>query len=305
MTSQADEQFAQVVHKMDPRSKLLRAWELKGGVSAQVTALEIERPDGQIQKLLVRRHGALDLQHNPHIAADEIKLLRLVHSAGLAVPTPQYLDESCEIFPTPYIVIEYIEGGTEFAPADLADYLLQLATHLARIHQIACSRFDLSFLPQQEHRCTKKLRERPAQLDESLDEGRIRDALEAAWPVPQRNNPVLLHGDYWPGNILWSNGQLAAIIDWEDAATGDPLADLGNTRLEILWAFGSDAMQRFTQHYQSLTSMDFANLSYWDLCAALRPIANMSQWGLDDASEQRIREQHCWFTAQAFETLSV
>ena len=39
--AQEDKKFEQVVQKFDPQSKLLRTWELKGGVSAQVTALEI------------------------------------------------------------------------------------------------------------------------------------------------------------------------------------------------------------------------------------------------------------------------
>ena len=65
---------------------------------------------------------------------------------------------------------------------------------------------------------------------------------------------MLLHGDFWPGNILWRYGQLVAVIDWEDAALGDPLADVANSRLEILWAFGIDAMQSFTHYYQSLTA---------------------------------------------------
>jgi aminoglycoside phosphotransferase (APT) family kinase protein len=148
------------------------------------------------------------------------------------------------------------------------------------------------------------LRTRPATLDESLNEGRIRDALEAAWPFPQRNTSVLLHGDFWPGNILWKDGQLVAIIDWEDAALGDPLADLANTRLEILWAFGIDAMQSFTHHYQSMTSIDFSNLPYWDLCAALRPVSQIATWGLDDITEKNMREGHRWFITQAFDKLA-
>lgn len=296
--------FEQLVQQLVPQGRLLRAWELQGGVSAQVTALEIARPDGQTQKLLVRQHGAADLLHNPRIAADEFRLLRLLHSSGLAVPLPYSFDESGVIFPTPYVVIEYIEGETVFAPANLPDYLAQCAEHLARIHQVDGSRLDLSFLPPHEARYTAKLRERPAQLDESLDEGRIRDALEAAWPVPRRNPSGLLHGDYWPGNLLWKDGRLVGIIDWEDAALGDPLADLGNSRLEILWAFGVEAMQRFTRHYQALMPIDFANLPYWDLCAALRPIAQMAQWGLDASTERKMREQHRWFTAQAFAELA-
>ena len=52
-----NKKFERVVRKIDPQSRLLRAWELKGGVSAQVTALEIERDDGYTQKMIVRQHG--------------------------------------------------------------------------------------------------------------------------------------------------------------------------------------------------------------------------------------------------------
>src|SRR5207247_7286541 len=106
--SKEDKKFEQVVQKIDPQSKLLRTWELKGGVSAQMTALEIERPGGQTKKMIVRRHGKVDLKRNPQIAADEFKLLQILQSAGLATPAPYYLDQSGEIFPTPYVVIEYI-----------------------------------------------------------------------------------------------------------------------------------------------------------------------------------------------------
>ena len=303
--SKEDAKFEQVVHKLDPQSRLLRTWELKGGVSAQVTALETLRPDGHTQKMIVRRHGEVDLKHNPQIAADEFKLLYLLHSVGLATPTPYHLDQSGEIFSTPYLVIEYIEGKPEFAPADLPDLLLQFATHLFRIHQVDGSKPDLSFLPKLEKRYAEKLRERPTRVDESLGEGPIRDALEAVWPFPQRNTAVLLHGDFWPGNTLWRDGQLVAVIDWEDTQVGDPLADVANSRLEILWAFGIDAMESFTQQYQSMTTIDFTHLPYWDLYTALRRGAQIAQWGLDDTTERTMREGHRWFVAQAFEKLSI
>jgi len=300
-SSQVDKKFEQVVQRMDPHCKLLRTWKLKGGVSAQVTALEIERPDGRTQKLIARRHGEADLKRNPHIAADEFKLLQLLHSVGVAAPRPYHFDQSGEIFSTPYIVIEYIEGQPEFAPADLPDFILQFATHLCRIHKVDASKLDLSFLPQQAQILTDRLRARPENVDDSLDEGRIRDALETVWPIPQRNTPALLHGDFWPGNLLWRDGELAAIIDWEDAALGDPLADVANSRLEMLWAFGTDAMHMFTQQYQSMTTIDFTNLTYWDLCAALRPVSKLAQWGLDEVTEKTMRERHRWFVAQALE----
>lgn len=304
-TTDLKHQFAQVVQKFAPQSKLLRVWELKGGISAQVTALEIEQPDGQTRQMIVRQHGEVDLKHNPQVAANEFKLLHILRSAGLAVPTPYHLDQSGEIFSTPYIAIEYIEGKSEFALSPKTDLIHQLATHLSRIHRVDCSQLDVSFLPQQENKYAAKLRERPTNLDESLDEGHIRDVLEAAWPFPQHNTSVLLHGDFWPGNTLWRDGELVAVIDWEDAEFGDPLADLANSRLEILWAFGVEAMQRFTQQYQAITPIDFTNLPYWDLCAALRPASRIAEWAGDEITEKAMRAGHRLFITQAFEKISV
>jgi len=297
--------LAQIVQKIDPQGKLLHSWSLTGGISAQVAALEIERSNGETQKLVVRLHGDADLRHNLNIATDEFKLLTLLQAAGIPVPKPYSFDPSGEIFPTPYIILEYVEGATEFAPANLDDFLLQSAITLAQIHRIDAASPELAFLPQQANRQTEKLRQRPAQLDDSLDEGRIRDALEAIWPLTQTNPSALLHGDYWPGNLLWQNGKLAAVIDWEDAQVGDPLVDLGITRLEMMWWFGSEAMQRFTTDYQAhMPVLDFGNLPYWDLCAALRPSGRIADWAGDADTERKMRAGHRLFITQAFEKLS-
>src|SRR5687768_14571600 len=108
--SQLDATFRQLVRRFDPHATLLRTWPLTGGISAQVTGLEIERSDRQTSKLIVRRHGNVDLSHNPHIARDEFRLLQIAQSHGLAAPKPHYVDESCDLFPTPVVVIEYIDG---------------------------------------------------------------------------------------------------------------------------------------------------------------------------------------------------
>ncbi len=293
--------FESLVRKIDPDGKLRRVWKLTGGVSALVTGLEVEQADGQITKMIVRQHGQVDLAFNPNVAVDEFKLLRHLSDAGLAVPQPYYVESSGEIFGTPCIVVEYIEGATEFAPADVMDFCRQLAQHLSRIHQVAEANTALSFLPT----FGTSFGERPAVLDESIDEGRIRDALEAVVALAL-NAPVLLHGDYWPGNVMCREGQIVAVIDWEDAMLGDPLVDMGRSRLEILWAFGAEAMQAYTAHYQALmTDVDYTDLPYWDLRAALRPAFKIGEWAGDADRENVMRERHGWFVSQALGKLSV
>jgi aminoglycoside phosphotransferase (APT) family kinase protein len=305
MSAPQDEMaFARLAHKVAPGSALLRVRTLHGGISARVTGLDIKHGDGQTQTLIVRQHGAVDLARNPNIAADEFALLRVLYDAGLPTPMPYFVDQSAELFATPVVVVEYIEGESVFTLADTPDFLPQFATRLVQIHQVDCTKDTFSFLPSQDELVAAKISNPPATLDDSLAEGRIRAALEAAWPWPQQNISGLLHGDYWPGNILWRDGRLVGVIDWEDAARGDPLADLANSRLEILWAFGDDVMHDFTRRYTALNPIDVSNLPYWDLYVALRHIPHIRAIGGDDAdAEAQLRKRHRLFVAQAFERL--
>jgi aminoglycoside phosphotransferase (APT) family kinase protein len=295
------QRFAALVASLAPASKLLSAQPLTGGVSAQITALELEHPDGTREKVVVREYGAADLATDPHVAEHEYTLLRHLHAANLPVPRPLAFDQSAALLPTPALVIAFVDGETVFSPTDLDATLRQLATQLVRIHQQPAAAFP--FLPDLTPRRAANIRQRPAHLDASLDEGRIRTALEPVFPPSQHNPNTLLHGDYWLGNILWKGGQIAAIIDWEDAATGDPLADLATARLELVFAFGMDAAQQFTRHYQAQTALDYTNLPLWDLYAALLPAHKLAEWAGDPATERRWRAGHAAFVAQAIERL--
>ena len=289
-----------LVLKLDPQGKLLKAWELQGGVSASVTAIEYQIADGSTRKMVVRVHGEANRRGNPDIASDEFNLLGILHSADIPAPNPLYLDLSCGLFPHPAIVLTYIEGETNFDPTDQDSTVCVMAENLAAIHRIQPATTDLSFLPHK----TIHLLDASENPDESLFEGRIREVLRSVIPISTLNPPVLLHGDYWSGNILWHDGELAGVLDWEDAALGDPLADLANSRLEVLWAYGVKAMQRFTDHYRSQSSINIANLPYWDLYAALETIHKIGTWGLDPKAEEKMRARQHWFTSRALEGIT-
>ena len=98
----------------------------------------------------------------------------------------------------------------------------------------------------------ERIRMRPEPQDLTLSEPAVRAALDRIWPPPLAGQPVLLHGDYWPGNTLWRDGTLVGVLDWEDAALGDPVADLANARMELTMAFGAAAADGFTRQYAEL-----------------------------------------------------
>ena len=105
------------------------------------------------------------------------------------------------------------------------------------------------------------------------------------------------------------------MIDWEDASRGDPLTDFAISRLDFLWILGIDAFNSFTEHYESLMRIDYSNLPYWDLCAALRTArfadGDIAGWtgffgkfGRYDITEETFREHFHFFITQAYEQLS-
>ncbi|MFE4810778.1 aminoglycoside phosphotransferase family protein [Peribacillus simplex] len=292
--------FERLVQKLDQGNKLIRAWELKGGISAQVTGLEILQSSGRIIKMIVRQHGDNDLKRNPNIAADEHKLLGILKAAGLPVPMPYYFEQSCEIFSKPCILLEFIEGKPEFTPLNLNDHILQLAINLAKIHRVNCANLSLSFLPKVENTYVEMLNNKERViLDETLNLSMIRDLLKSFMPLPAKNKEVILHGDYWPGNILWKEDKLVSIIDWEDSGLGDPLADLANSQLEISYHFGMQAMNDFTHQYKSMMpELDFTNLPFWQLFAALR-LSTFPEWGLEKSKENSWKKRHKSFVRQA------
>ena len=158
-------------------------------------------------------------------------------------------------------------GSTDYDPPDREHAALQMAAFLARLHlrvPAAC----FSFLP----RLASPLHlASPARaLAPPLRAARA--LLEAAPPPAAAHNAhkrCLLHGDFWPGNLLWRDGVLAAVVDWEDAAIGDPLADLAIARCDLSWGFGHRAMALFTRRYGEVTGFDPARLPLWDIAAAI------------------------------------
>ncbi len=311
-----EQNIARLAQKMIPGSRLLHAWPLSGGISAQMTAFEVLLPDGQRQKMILRQPGGSASRQNPAASAEvEYKILDAAYRLGIAAPAPLHLEPGGEIFALPCFVMEFIDGSPQYAPPDRVDFAHQAAAHLARIHNAEVARLDTSFLPTAPSGCAELSGGPPERPDETLHESEIRRALRAASPVLQKNSSVLLHGDYWPGNLLWRGGRLVAVVDWEDAALGDPLIDLSISRLDMLWIMGEEAMRAFTARYQSLMAIDCACLPYWDLCAALRLVrlagASLKEWaaffhpfGRFDVTEQTMRRHIEIFIRQALDQLA-
>jgi aminoglycoside phosphotransferase (APT) family kinase protein len=299
------EQADLLVRRFRPDWRVARIWPLAGAVSSQVSGIEAEGPDGQRHTLVLRQYGAANLQSDPHSADTEYRLLQLLSAAGLPVPRPCLVDESGAIVPGPCLLEEFIDGERVDDPPDLASFTRQLAAELAALHDAGFARADVPFLADVGDHVSHQLGTGPHTLDDVVMETAIRRTLQANWPPPQVSKPVVLHGDYWPGNVLWRDGRLVGVIDWEDAAFGDPLADLAIARLEIVWFFGTAAMDMLTDAYLALRpAVGAATLPVWDLRAAMRACEfPFGTWELPPDQIASVRAAHREFAQRAISQL--
>ena len=243
---------------------------------------------------MIKRHSLRDRQLNPYIARDEFRLLRILRDGGLPVPKPLHFDIDGE---HSFLLTEFVVGAPHFSAGDLPSFAETLAEILHSIHRFDIARNDLSFLPRQRERVARYLR---SNTEDTLG---IRRTLLAALPEVDMNETALLHGDFWPGNLVWQRGKLAAIIDWEDAMLGDPLGDLGKSRLEMLWSLGEDAAQRYTDAYLARNSQqNVGALPYWELWGALR-LSHFGNWAADKQSKLRMKRQYEAFVRAALDKL--
>jgi len=303
----SEEKLQKLAERVSPGSRVVRWRSMTGGSSAEMTAIELRRGDGASQTILLRRCGAANLEADPHTAATEHRLLKALHARGLPVPEPLHLDESRTLFEKPFLIIAFLEGEPDYAPADPLDAARQMAVFLAGLHRIDPDDADLAFVARPE--------EGPGYLEITRDVlpaafGPAFDALQQRWPPAGNNCARLLHGDLWPGNLLWVEGRLTAVVDWEDATVGDPLADVAIARTDLSWSFGFEAVDRFTQTYAALTGFDLSALPLWDLRATLRQAPHAADYaegwqelGRPDVTETLIHTCHARIVARARDAL--
>jgi aminoglycoside phosphotransferase (APT) family kinase protein len=137
--------------------------------------------------------------------------------------------EQLDVDGRPGLVLERLDGPDLLAGLLRRPWELSSAPRvLARIH---ASLHDV--------RAPAELPDLRAQLAERLESELVpadlrEQALRSLEMLP--DGEQLWHGDFHPGNVMHRRGGYA-VIDWKNAARGDPAADVARTRLLMLGAW--------------------------------------------------------------------
>ena len=80
--------------------------------------------------------------------------------------------------------------------------------------------------------------------------------------------PVLVQGDTGPGNFMYADGKVAAIVDWELAHLGDPMDDIAWVSLRAVQEPFTDLRTRFEEYAElSGNELDIDRIRYYRVLA--------------------------------------
>jgi aminoglycoside phosphotransferase (APT) family kinase protein len=91
-----------------------------------------------------------------------------------------------------------------------------------------------NYFERQVARWTKQYRD--SRTDDLPEMERLIDFLPKS--IPQQSRVSIVHGDYRIDNVLFDEGTLAGVLDWELATLGDPVADF--SYLAMQWMMPAD-----------------------------------------------------------------
>lgn len=208
-------------------------WSRIGDGQSNLTYL-ITRGD---QRLVLRRGPRPPLPRSAHDMVREARVQKLLAGSGFPVPKVLAVCEDADLLGVAFYVMEFVDGEiiTDSLPraaGDGARVAESVVGTLARLHAVDVGGDDWGRIGRPEGYLERQLARFqglwPQVSTRTLPEvDRIGAALAASLPR-SGDGAVLVHGDYRLGNLLFGNdGAVAAVLDWEMATLGDPLADLG------------------------------------------------------------------------------
>ncbi|MBK7251220.1 MAG: phosphotransferase family protein [Gammaproteobacteria bacterium] len=239
--------------------------------------LTLERPAGGTFRAYIRADRGGDFGFvTEYTVQREAKILKLLRAEG--IPVPEVLASATQ----PNAMIQaFVEGMSDFTlvrdPAERDRLAREFAQIMARWHAIPAEKFAAIGM-----RLPVSRSDFIVQDLEVWERGHFPLLKE---PVPlvtfaclwlRRNVPeppartVLVQGDAGPGQFIFQDGHIRAIVDWELATFGDPMRDLAHVRARNLW-YPTGNLPKWFEYYSEAAGipLDYGRIRYYSVIAML------------------------------------
>jgi aminoglycoside phosphotransferase (APT) family kinase protein len=195
------------------------------------------------RRWVLRKKPPGALLPSAHQIDREFRVLQALERSAVPAPTARLYCDDESVVGAPFYVMDHVEGRifadttlSSLARDERAPIYRSLAETLAALHRIDPAAVGLGDFGRAQNYAGRQVDRWTRQyLAAKTDELPAMDALIAWLPehAPARDETAIVHGDFRLGNLIYApdGPHVAAVLDWELATLGHPLADLAYAAL--------------------------------------------------------------------------
>ena len=230
----------------------------------------------------------------------EFKLMNKLLRRGYPVPEVYICYTESDILGSPFIVMEWLTGGSL-----IDDFLKKPKLREKKITLFSELYAGLHVLPprkillfQRSYRTTHgRLKYRIRDLAEEsailgVDEfDQIVSWLNMRVQKVSDQHLTIIHQDFHPGNILFHPDGSPVVIDWSGADLGDPREDLAWTKLLASTFYSTELGDAFVDGYIRASERKIEDLDYFEVLEILRRLTDAVRAFIGGGASTGLREE--------------
>lgn len=241
------------------------------------------------QHWVLRRPPLSHVLPTAHDMRREFRVISAMRGTDVPAPLAYAYCEDPEVNDRPFYIMEFVDGFIPVDPREvtarydeaarrhMGEHLIDVlaALHTLDPESVGLGDFGKAegFVERQVRRFTQQIETAVTRPVPELQELSAR----LARSVPPSSKAAIVHGDYRLDNAIMNDaGDLIAVLDWEMATLGDPLADMG--MLKMYW--GEAASAGTPNFIASTPVISLPGFPTWD--EAKERYARKSRINIDD-----------------------
>ncbi len=213
-------------------------WERLTGGHSNLTYRLIASDD---REAVIRRPPQGELLPKAHDMGREWKIISALHGTGVPVAVPYGFCDDTSVTGANFYVMSKVGGKAMYSRDDVEAWLTpdararvgeSFVDTLAALHSLDPNEIGLGDLGRHDGYVQRQLRTWYGSWNSSIeaasyDDPRVHSLHDRLLTsVPDAGPARVVHGDYGLHNVMLDHdGSVAAVLDWEIATLGDPLAD--------------------------------------------------------------------------------